>query len=83
MKATLEHNRRLIAAEIKESARLAERNPAEIRVVAITKYVDAEVAMTLADLGQSDLGENRAAALEAEATRRESELLASVGERLA
>lgn len=68
MKATLERNRRLIAAKIQESARLAERNPAEIRVVAITKYVDAKVAMTLAGLGQSDLGENRADALEAKAS---------------
>jgi pyridoxal phosphate enzyme (YggS family) len=67
VKAALAHNQQLLAARIAEASRDAGRLPAELCVVAITKYVQPEAAITLAQLGQRDLGENRAEALEAKA----------------
>jgi len=67
VKSTIEQNRRQITAKINEAALGSGRNATEICVVAITKYVEAEAAIALARLGQSDLGENRADALEAKA----------------
>lgn len=65
MKATLEHNQLQVAARIEESARQAGRQASDVSVIAITKYVTPETAIVLAGLGQHDLGENRAEALEA------------------
>lgn len=65
--AHLEHNRQQIAARIHAAAQAAGRAPEELCVVAITKYVDPPTAISLARLGQLDLGENRIHILEAKA----------------
>ena len=67
MKATLQHNQQHIAAQIAAAAKTVGRNPNELTVVAITKYVDPSSALELASLGQMDLGENRHDKLEAKA----------------
>jgi len=65
VKATLRHNRERLAQRIAEAAQAANRESADLCVVAITKYVEPETALALAELGQRDLGENRAGSLEA------------------
>ncbi len=67
MKATLEHNRQQLAARIAKATLDAGRSATDLCVVAITKYVEPETALVLAELGQIDLGENRADGLEAKA----------------
>lgn len=67
VKAALEHNRQQLAARIAKASLDAGRNATDLCVVAITKYVEPETALALAELGQRDLGENRAEALEAKA----------------
>jgi len=67
VKAALENNQQRLAARIAESSHDAGRAPSDLCVVAITKYVSPETALALAQLGQVDLGENRAEALEAKA----------------
>ncbi|MCH2107312.1 MAG: YggS family pyridoxal phosphate-dependent enzyme [Planctomycetes bacterium] len=67
MKVTLRKNRERLTERIAEASSAADRSPSELCVVAITKYVEPEAALALAELGQRDLGENRAASLEAKA----------------
>jgi PLP dependent protein len=59
-------NKEKIAANLKEvrdriadAARSAGRSPDEVRLVAVTKYVDAATAQLLVDAGCRDLGESR------------------------
>jgi pyridoxal phosphate enzyme (YggS family) len=67
VKAALEHNQQQLAARIADASRDAGRLPGDVCVVAITKYVEPEAALALAQLGQTDLGENRVDSLEAKA----------------
>jgi hypothetical protein len=55
LRANLDGVRDRIAA----AARAARRAPEDVRLVAVTKSVEPEVALALARLGQTDLGENR------------------------
>jgi pyridoxal phosphate enzyme (YggS family) len=48
-----------LTARIEPAARSAHRDPASIRLVAVTKTFPAEDAALLVDLGVTDLGENR------------------------
>ncbi len=48
-----------IKQNINESCRKVNRNPEEIRVIAVTKYVSTERAKEALDAGIADLGENR------------------------
>ncbi len=55
----LQRNLRQVQQEVTEACALAGRDPNSVRIVAVTKYVDAETTRCLAELGQLDLGENR------------------------
>ena len=57
---------------LERAARAAGRDPAAIRVVAVTKAVGADVARELFDLGMDDLGESRADELERKAVHFEA-----------
>jgi len=56
---TLAQNVVRIRQRIDAAARQAGRDPAEVRLVGVTKYVDAEAARLLVAAGVSDLGESR------------------------
>ena len=55
LKRDLQAVRKRIAAACRRSG----RDPAEVTLVAVTKYVDFSIAQTLVDLGQRDLAESR------------------------
>jgi pyridoxal phosphate enzyme (YggS family) len=55
----LADNLRRVRERIAEAAIRGGRRPEDVRLVAVTKAVDLEVAKLLLDLGQLDLGENR------------------------
>ncbi len=61
-------NVRAVLDRIAAAARRAGRDPAAVRLVAVTKTVPASVAAELVHLGISDLGENRADRLEDKAS---------------
>ncbi len=48
-----------VQTRIEDAARQAGRDPKSIKLVAVTKYVDAELASFLVDAGCADLGESR------------------------
>src|SRR5262245_29578453 len=48
-----------IQGQITEAAVLSGRRPEEVRLVGVTKYVDAELARGLVEAGLADLGESR------------------------
>jgi pyridoxal phosphate enzyme (YggS family) len=64
LRASLERVRDRIA----RACRAAGRDPSDVQLVAVTKGAGAELAAALAELGQLDLGENRAGELEAKAS---------------
>lgn len=70
----LSQNVAAIRQRIADAARKAGRDPAEICLVGVTKYVDAETARRLAAAGVADLGESRPQQLwaKAEALRDEN-----------
>jgi len=55
----LRNNLERITSQIADACRVAHRDPAEVRLVAVTKTVSSEVAALLTELGVSDLGESR------------------------
>jgi PLP dependent protein len=57
--ARLEENLRAVRARIDAAARAAGRDPADVRLVAISKTWPADDVRALAALGQLDVGENR------------------------
>jgi len=58
-RARLEANLASARARIEAAARSAGRDPAEVTLVAITKFFPASDVRLLADLGVTDVGENR------------------------
>jgi pyridoxal phosphate enzyme (YggS family) len=48
-----------VRGRIAEAARTAGRDPGEVRLIAVSKYVDADTTRALADAGCHDLGEAR------------------------
>lgn len=64
MDTRLETNRIRVLERIGAAARGAGRDPAEVQLVAVTKGVPIPLAAELHGLGQLDLAENRASALE-------------------
>ncbi|TLS34419.1 YggS family pyridoxal phosphate-dependent enzyme [Geobacillus thermoleovorans] len=56
---TVRDNLAAIRREIEAACARVGRDPAGVRIVAVTKYVDAERAMEVLDAGIADLGENR------------------------
>jgi pyridoxal phosphate enzyme (YggS family) len=65
--ARLRTNLEGIRQRISEACRRASRAPSEVRVVAVTKYVDAATAAHLHAAGCHDLGESRPQALQVKA----------------
>jgi pyridoxal phosphate enzyme (YggS family) len=63
----LEENLRAVRARIDAAARAAGRDPADVRLVAISKTWPADDVRALAALGQVDFGENRVQELAAKA----------------
>lgn len=61
--ATLESNLRQTLESIASAAALSGRPSGDVSLLAVTKSVDAQMAMGLVRLGQRDLGENRLASL--------------------
>jgi hypothetical protein len=55
----LERNLRRVRERIANACERVRRDPSEVRLVAVTKYVGPEVARALFDLGVADMGENR------------------------
>jgi len=47
-----------VRAEVAKAAERAGRSPAEVRIIAASKYADVEAVRALADVGQEDFGEN-------------------------
>lgn len=59
IRSRIARNLEEVRARIAASAERAGRGPADVRLVAVTKAVGVEEARVLADLGVTDLGENR------------------------
>ncbi len=59
MRDRLKSNLKIVEARIAEAARHVGRERREVRLVAVTKYVDASTAAQLVELGCLDLGESR------------------------
>ncbi|MCO5166108.1 MAG: YggS family pyridoxal phosphate-dependent enzyme [Planctomycetes bacterium] len=59
-RAALARNLDALRGRIAAACARAGRDPAAVALVAVTKYAGAHVARALVDLGQRDLGENRA-----------------------
>jgi len=57
--AILERNRAALCERLTLAARRAGRDPAKVRLVAVTKSQPPHVASALAEIGQVDLAENR------------------------
>ena len=58
-RGAIQRNLRAIHARIAAAAARAGRAPEEVRRIPINKYVDADLIRILAELGCSDVGENR------------------------
>ncbi|GAA1692155.1 YggS family pyridoxal phosphate-dependent enzyme [Fodinicola feengrottensis] len=58
-RAELAANRVAVLERIAAAARLAGREPADVTLIAVTKTFPADDVVTLADLGQRDVAENR------------------------
>ncbi len=59
LKSQLQSNLNAVQDRIANAAVLANRQPEEVTLVAVTKYVDAAVTRALFEVGASDLGESR------------------------
>ena len=57
--AILKRNLESVRDRIASACRRVGRDPSEVTLVAVTKYVDSSVAQMLVDLGQRDLAESR------------------------
>ena len=52
-------NWQMVCDEVSEATRKAGRHPGDVRIVGVTKYVDAQTTASLVGAGCLDLGENR------------------------
>lgn len=59
MKQILADNLKRVHDRIHQACHRARRNPADVRLIAVTKYAGPELVRDLVELGQLDLGENR------------------------
>lgn len=64
-RSRLKENLAAVRARIAAACARCGRDPAEVRLVAVTKYAGADYARSLVELGQHDLGENRVDRLQA------------------
>jgi len=58
-RATITQNWLIACADVRDAAIAAGREPAEVRIVGVTKYVDSITTSVLIDAGCNDLGEAR------------------------
>lgn len=58
-KAILENNLNNVQTTIAEACRNRGRDPREVKLIAVTKYVDIETTRAMLDLGIEHIGENR------------------------
>ena len=58
-KSRISQNWQQVQSEVAEAARAAGREADSVRIVGVTKYVDATITQWLVDAGCIDLGENR------------------------
>jgi PLP dependent protein len=65
--ANLQHNYDILKSRIEKACRKSNRNPADIRVIAVTKTHPKETVQALIDLGIRDIGENRVQEIEGKA----------------
>jgi len=65
---SLQANRQAVHKRIERAAKAAHRNPADIQLLPVTKAVDHATTRALYDLGERELAENRAQALEDKAS---------------
>ena len=63
LRRKLAENLRRVSDRVGEACARKRRDPAEVLLVAVTKYVDIDMIRALLDLGQIDLGERRVQAL--------------------
>ncbi|MDR0297971.1 MAG: YggS family pyridoxal phosphate-dependent enzyme [Streptococcaceae bacterium] len=56
---SLSKNISAVRARVENAAQLAGRNPEDVRILAVTKYSEAEIAREFAENGVLDLAENR------------------------
>jgi len=56
---TVRDNLAAVRRQIEAACARVGRNPADVRIVAVTKYIDAARAQEVLDAGIADLGENR------------------------
>ncbi|HIK59997.1 MAG TPA: YggS family pyridoxal phosphate-dependent enzyme [Planctomycetes bacterium] len=66
--SSLQTNRQAVHLRIERAARAADRDPADIQLLPVTKAVDQATTRALYDLGERELAENRAQALEDKAS---------------
>ncbi len=59
MKQILADNLKRIHDRIGKACHRARRDPSEVKLIAVTKYVEPEVVRALIELGQLDIGENK------------------------
>jgi len=59
MKRKLQDNLKLVQQRIADACARADRDPAGVTLVAVTKYVPFDVIRTMVEAGQQDIGENR------------------------
>jgi|CXWL01.1.fsa_nt_gi pyridoxal phosphate enzyme (YggS family) len=59
MKQILADNLKRIHDRITRACHRARRDPSEVKLIAVTKYVEPEVVRALIELGQLDIGENK------------------------
>lgn len=59
LRRLLQDNLKSVRERMAEAAIRAGRDPAEVRLVAVTKYVDVQTIRALLELGHADIGESR------------------------
>jgi len=59
MKRKLQDNLKLVQRRVADACARVDRDPADVTLVAVTKYVPFDIIRTLIELGQRDVGENR------------------------
>ncbi|NOX56607.1 MAG: YggS family pyridoxal phosphate-dependent enzyme, partial [Planctomycetes bacterium] len=59
LKSRIAENHRRVLRRVESACRRSGRDPAEVRLVAVTKYAEVDWILCLVELGVHDLGENR------------------------
>lgn len=57
--ARIAENWKQVQSDVADAARASDRDPQSVRIIGVSKYVDATITQWLVDAGCHDLGENR------------------------